>query len=433
LELFEQKSIIESSKRVKSAPLYDKVRPKTLDAFLGQQAIEPFIDLIKQDKLPSLLLWGPPGCGKTTLAHIIKNITQKDFVFLSAVLSGVKELRETVERAKSNLKFRNRQTILFIDEIHRFNKAQQDAILPHLENGTFVLIGATTENPSFEINPALLSRTKVITFESLDDSNIEKIIGNVVESEELKGKLEPKALTKIATVSAGDARFAINLLETVLANISKEKITEDDVVKLLGSTSLKYDKHGEYHYNYISAFIKSVRGSDTDAAVYYLAGMLESGEDPKFIARRLIILASEDIGNADPRALQIALSALDAVHAIGMPEARIILAQATTYLATAPKSNASYMAINKALEDVKNGNSYPPPMHLRNPVTKLMKEQGYGKGYKYAHDYPYNIADQTHLPEEMKGTRYYSPTKNGYEKTISERLDFWRQTLHPSK
>ena len=421
-----------ASKNTSAQPLYSKIRPKVLEELIGQSAILPFLDLIENDKLPSLILWGPPGCGKTTFAHVIRNKTKKDFVFLSAVLSGKKELKETVERSKQNLKFKNKQTILFIDEIHRFNKAQQDALLPHIEDGTFILIGATTENPGFEVIPALLSRCKVIVFQALETADIKKILNTILIKEKLMDRIENEAIEKICSLSSGDARYAINLLEISLDNIPNEKISVKQIEKLLGSRSLKYDKTGDHHYNYISAFIKSVRGSDANAAIYYLARMLSSGEDPKFIARRLIILASEDIGNADPRALTLAVSALDAVHAIGMPEARIVLAQATTYLSTAPKSNASYMAIDAALKDIENGLSYPPPLHLRNPVNSVMKDEEYGKGYKYAHDYPYNIANQNHLPHELKNKTYYKPTKNGYEKTISERLDFWTSILEKS-
>lgn len=425
MELFEINEQVKNPTR-KEMPLYARLRPLDFSDFIIPKGLEPFVDLINKDELPSLILWGPPGSGKTTFAHIIKNKTQKDFVFLSAVLSGVKELRETVERAEHNKKFRGKQTLLFVDEIHRFNKAQQDAILPHLETGIFVLIGATTENPSFEVIPALLSRCKVIRFDAIEKKGLITIIKQIIAKEGLVDRINDDAVEAICEISLGDARFAINLLETCISNVDNI-ITKEKVIELLGSTHIKYDKTREDHYNYISAFIKSIRGSSADAAIYYLARMLESGEDPKFIVRRLIILASEDVGNADPRALELAVTGLNAVHNIGMPEARIILAQITTYLATAPKSNASYLAIDAAISDIRNGLVFPPPMHLRNAITKLMKDSGYGDGYKYAHDFEGHIVKQDYLPKELKDKSYYNPTTNGYEKTISERLKFWEE------
>jgi putative ATPase len=391
--------------------------------------------MIERDTLTSMILWGPPGSGKTTLARIIANTTQAYFVPFSAVMSGVPELRKVVKEAQAQWSLYTKKTVLFVDEIHRLNKTQQDAFLPHVENGTIILIGATTENPSFEVNRALLSRCQVFILHRLQEEEIVTILKRATaDSERGLGKytlkIQPDVLTRLAQHADGDIRIALNYLEMIVVNTEPDAngicdISTEVFRKLLGEKALAYDKHGEEHYNVISAFIKSLRGSDPDAAVYYLARMLDAGEDPMFIARRMVILASEDIGNADPQALVMAVAAMQAVHFVGMPEAQLNLSQATIYLALAPKNNAEYKAILRARDDVKKYGALPVPLHLRNAPTSLMKELGYGQNYKYAHDYKGNWVEQDYLPEILQGQKYYraaSRREQQVENTSDEKL-----------
>ena len=414
-------------------PLAERVRPKNLDEFYGQDKLvgegKPIRLMIENDALSSFILWGPPGSGKTTLAKIIAEKTKADFYQVNAVSSGVKDLRRVIEIAEQN-RLMKKKTILFIDEIHRFNKAQQDALLSSVETGLIYLIGATTENPSFEVIPALRSRARVYILNDLGKNDLQKILDTALQNDAFLStlKIEYVDVDYLLYLSGGDARTLLNVLESSVVNeIESEpiKITKEILENVVQKKNIFYDKAGEEHYNIISAFIKSVRGSDPDAALYWLARMLEGGEDPLFIARRLVILASEDIGNASPNGLVLAGAAFDAVHKIGMPEARIILAQCVTYLASAPKSNASYMGIKNAEQEVKNNNLYPVPLHLRNAPTKLMKDIGYGKTYKYAHDFENNFVAENYLPEELKDKQFYFPTENGQEKNIKERLKFF--------
>lgn len=421
-----------------SGPLAHRMRPRTLDDFTGQEKVlgpgKPLRQWIESDRVPSLVLWGPPGCGKTTLGKIIAAKTKSRFVSLSAVLSGVKDIKEAVEGAKQARRMNQAKTILFVDEIHRFNKSQQDALLPHVEDGTVTLIGATTENPSFELNSALLSRARVIRLEQLSHEALRSIVERALKDSEngLAGflKLTPDAIDWLASMHDGDARKALTALESVALFVGEAKGEALDVPEVqaalesaLERQPIPYDKNGEEHYSVVSAFIKSIRDSDPHAGLYYLARMLEGGEDPLFIVRRLVILASEDVGNADPRALQIAIAVKDAVDFVGMPEARINLAQAVTYLAMAPKSNAAYAGIGEAISEVRKSGALPVPMHLRNAVTGLMKKEGYGKNYSYAHNQVGQRAKQTHLPDSLVGTRFYEPKEVGLEIQIKEKLD----------
>ncbi len=421
-----------------SAPLAARMRPRTFDEFIGQQHIvDPDRVLrkaIEADRIPSMILWGPPGTGKTTLATLIARHTRSAFSQVSAVTSGVADLRRIVKEAKDALGMHGRRTILFVDEIHRFNKAQQDVILPHVEDGTVVLIGATTENPSFEVISPLLSRSRVFTLNSLTDDQVEGIVRSALEDPDRglgadSPEIGDEALEALVRLSNGDARSALNALElaasTAVDSAGRSVIDTATVEDAMQRKALMYDKAGEQHYDTISAFIKSVRGSDPDAAVYWLGRMIEAGEDPMYVARRLVVLAAEDIGMADPNALTVAVSAQQAAHFIGMPEGRIPLAEATVYLATAPKSNSAYVAIDKAIEDARHSRNDPVPLHLRNAVTGLMKSQGYGEGYKYAHDYADHFAPDENLPENLKGRRYYEPTDQGYESQVAERLKQW--------
>lgn len=422
-----------------NAPLAERMRPRNLADFIGQEHLlgEGHIlrRMIETDTLSSLIFWGPPGCGKTTLAHIIAAETKSHFIFFSAILSGIKEIREIFREAEGYAA-RGLRTILFVDEIHRFNKSQQDAFLPYVEKGVVTIIGATTENPSFEVIAPLLSRCRVLTLKQLEPPILRGILEQALSDDERGlGKLaltaSDEALDFLAAQADGDARIALNTLEVAAGLMSKGQVDEriitlDTVQEALQKKALLYDKGGEEHYNVISAFIKSMRGSDPDAALYWLARMLEAGEDPLFILRRMIILASEDIGNADPRALQVAVSALQAFQVIGMPEGRIIMGQAVTYLATAPKSNASYIGIDAALSEVRKSGALPVPLYVRNAPTKLMKELGYHKGYQYAHDYAEGYSGQDCLPEKIAGRKFYEPKGHGYEKNIVERMEWLR-------
>ncbi len=424
----------------KTAPLADRMRPASLKDFVGQNKIAGpgtmLAQSISSGKIPSMILWGPPGSGKTTLAKIISKEIKCDFTTFSAVLSGVKEVRMVIEKAKNNLFSKGEKTILFVDEIHRFNKSQQDSFLPHVESGVVTLIGATTENPSFEVNAALLSRCQVVVLDPLNKEGLGLILDRTLDDSEsgfgkINLKIEDRGRKFLIDSAHGDARALLNCFEIAAGRALERKsdspkITLYDVEQALQSKALLYDKKGEEHYNVISAFIKSMRGSDPDAAVYYLARMIDAGEDPLFIARRMVILASEDIANADPGALNLAVSTMRAVHMIGLPEGRIHLAHCACYLACAPKSNKTYSALNKALADVKKHGPLPVPKHIRNAPTNLMKEMGYSKGYKYDHNFDQGYSGQAFLPDELKGKRYYKPSENGIEKRIKERLTWLR-------
>jgi putative ATPase len=411
-------------------PLAERARPKSINEFQGQKELldygKPIRSMIEKDALSSFILWGPPGSGKTTIAKIIANQTNSDFHQINAVSSGVKEIRSIIEIANFN-RHQNKKTILFIDEIHRFNKGQQDALLNAVESGLIILIGATTENPSFEVIPALRSRTRIFVLESLTKSDLQNILDFVLNNDEflLSLKINEIDIDFLIFLSGGDARIMLNILEAAISQeIENKQININKAVleNVIQKKNILYDKGGEEHYNIISAFIKSVRGSDPDAALYWLARMLEGGEDPLFIARRLVVLASEDIGNASPNALVLAEAAFSAIDKIGMPEARIILAQCTTYMAASPKSNSSYLGIESAFSDVRNKPLYPVPLHLRNAPTKLMKEIGYGKEYKYPHEFKGHFIEEDYLPKELTSIQYYFPSENGQEKNLKERL-----------
>jgi putative ATPase len=429
----------EASERA-PAPLAERMRPHRIDEMVGQQHLLGkdgiLRRLIEQDQLTSAIFWGPPGTGKTTLARVIAQTTRSHFVAFSAVLQGVKDIREVVAKAQQERSYYGRRTLLFIDEIHRFNKAQQDALLPCVENGDITLIGATTENPSFEVNSALLSRSRVFVLEPLSAEDIKQLLVRALSLPEGLGlqelKIEDKALAFIANQAHGDARSALNTLEIAAATATDKTILQSDAATAMQKAPLLYDKGAEEHYNVISAFIKSMRSSDPDAAIYWLARMIEAGEDPLFIVRRMVIFAAEDVGNADPRALQIAVAAQQAVHFVGMPEGRIPLAQAVTYLASAPKSNSAYVAIDEALAEVRKSGALAVPKHIRNAPTGLMKELGYGQGYQYAHDHIGAVVTQDHLPAEISGRTFYRPAERGYEKQIRERLA-WLETQRRNK
>jgi len=384
-----------------------------------------------------MILWGPPGSGKTTLAMVIASTTGAQFIAFSAVLSGVKEIKEVMQEAKEEWRLQKRRTILFVDEIHRFNKAQQDAFLPHVEKGTIILIGATTENPSFEVISPLLSRTKVFTLYPLTEEEIEIILNRGLKDEQRGlGKyptvIEPDVIIGICRIANGDARVGLNTLEMVVLPTSPDgkgvrHIKKEGLEEVLQKRAFLYDKSGEEHYNLISALHKSLRGSDPDAALYWLGRMLEAGEDPLYIARRMVRFASEDVGMADPQALQVAVSAMEAFHFIGLPEGNLALAQAAVYLATAPKSNALYTAFSGAQKDVRELENMPVPLHIRNAPTSLMRNLGYGKGYKYPHDYPEHYVGEEYLPDNLKGRIYYHPSDQGFEREIKKRLENWRK------
>jgi putative ATPase len=414
-----------------SEPLAYLMRPNNLEDFFGQEELisngKPLKQLIESDSLHNMIFWGPPGVGKTTLAQIIAEQTSSHFITISAVTSGVPELRKIIEEAEG-MKRLGTKTILFIDEIHRFNKAQQDALLPHAERGTIVLIGATTENPSFEVNSALLSRSQVFVFKSLSEKALLKIIDNTLQKLEEKYHFKGKSLNEeskdfLAHHASGDARTLLNSLETVLKVSTKQKIDLEEVQRCLQKKFLRYDKKGEEHYNIISALHKSLRDSDPDGALYWMMRMLEAGEDPRYVARRLVRFASEDVGMADPHALLVAIAAKDAVLFNGLPECEVNLAQACVHLAMAPKSNALYTAVNDIKKTIAETGNLDVPMHIRNAPTKLMKNLGYGKGYKYAHDYKGALVDQQHLPDQLKDQQYYHPTDRGIEAKIKARLE----------
>jgi putative ATPase len=429
----------ESSRHV---PLATRMRPRTFDEFVGQRRAIGVGTVLRRavdaGEVPSLILWGPPGSGKTTLAALIASASNATFEAVSATSAGVADLRKVVERARERLRT-GRRTVLFIDEIHRFNKGQQDAVLPHVENATVTLLGATTENPSFEVNAALLSRSRVIRLEALDNDDLRSLITRALtDSERGLGAqnvaVDPDAIDRLITLSGGDARIALNSLELAVQAAAPDsarvvRVAVADIEGALQNPALLYDRAGDQHYWLISAFIKSVRGSDPDAAVYWLARMLEAGEDPLFVARRMVILAAEDVGLADPRALSVAVAAQQAAHLVGMPEGFLPLTEAALYLAAAPKSNSVLRAYVAASTDVAETLSQPVPLHLRNAVTGLGRAMGYGTGYRYAHDHPGGVVEQQHLPDSLAGHQYYDPSDRGDEREVAERLQANRQAI----
>ncbi|MAF91006.1 MAG: recombination factor protein RarA [Bdellovibrionaceae bacterium] len=437
MDLFEHGSKTGNSNTL---PLAEKLRPRTLDEIIGQDFLyqgSPILVLFEQRKLPSLILWGPPGCGKTTFAKVLSESYGISFFSVNAISTGAKELRSIGEQAKQKHHEFNEKTLLFVDEIHRLNKSQQDVLLPFVEAGNFLLVGATTENPSFQINSALLSRCRVLKFNSIGEKAFQKLLDKAMTHYSLKADdiLKEDAQKQLIALANGDARKFLNLCEQLIDYFLAMKAGkqsaiswpcgEEDLENILPSMDLYFDR-GDAHYDLASAMIKSIRASDADAAIYYMARMLEGGEDPMFIARRLVISASEDVGNADPKAIGIATSCMQAVHLIGMPEAGITLAQATTYLASAPKSNRSYMAYNEAIAEVKKSGNLEVPLHIRNSRSKLMSDMGYGKGYQYAHNHEEGVTHH-HLPKDLEGKEFYRPLDKHYEKHILAYLDFFRK------
>lgn len=444
MDMFERQ--FDEQKR-RDAPLAARMRPAALHAFVGQEHLIGHGHVIRKaieaGKVPSMILWGPPGSGKTTLAYVIANSTQAHFSPVSAVSAGVADLRRIIEEAKERRKLYKQKTILFIDEIHRFNKAQQDAVLPYVEDGTVTLIGATTENPSFEVISPLLSRCQVLTLNPLAEDELQIIIMRALKDElnglgKLNVELDEDAMLRLIMVSNKDARVALNTLEIATLTTppdaeGKRRISLNTIEDAVQQRYLPYDKTGERHYDLISALHKSLRGSDPDAALYWVGRMLEAGESPFYIVRRLVRFASEDIGIADPQALVVAMAAQQAVHFIGMPEGNLAIAEAVVYLATAPKSNSLYTAYSKVQEEIREKPDVEVPKHLRNPVTPLMKGMGYGDGYKYDHEFPGHFAGQQHLPDSLKDKRFYQPSDQGYEKQVAERLKAWWQSVKKPK
>ncbi|WP_338217432.1 replication-associated recombination protein A [Companilactobacillus muriivasis] len=434
----QQESLFASQNKDDNSPLANRVRPKTLEDFVGQQHLigdnKILRDIIDQDNIPSLIFWGPPGVGKTTLAEIIAKKTEANFITFSAVTSGINDIKKVMKEAEMNREM-GQKTIVFIDEIHRFNKAQQDAFLPFVEKGSITLIGATTENPSFEINSALLSRCKVFVLKSLTTADLVQLLQNTLRNPKafpkLKVELDDDTLELIAAYANGDARVALNTLEMAVINSeTKDKVAQvkaDDVRQLLNTKSLRYDKNGEEHYNIISALHKSMRNSDTDSAIYWVMRMLDGGEDPLYIARRLVRFASEDIGLADTNALNVAINAFQACQFLGMPECNVHLVETVIYLSVAPKSNAVYKSVLAAEKDIKKYGNLPVPLQIRNAPTKLMKNLGYGKDYELAHNYQDKLTTMKTVPEEIKDSQYYRPTEQGKERLFKQRLEYIKQ------